>query len=122
MRIPINKQLLDIHRVLSYIKDQVPAIVGHGKLGTSDIHASWREFVARWKSQGNPHLYFVKTDIEHCYDTIKQQKLFEILEKIISKVGVFSWVVNCKVLQEHFQIQTHRSRPTRNIYDRKSLK
>lgn len=84
----MNKQLLDIHRVLSYLKDNNPSLVGHGQLGTSDIHRSWRDFVSQWTAAGKPKLYFVKTDIVNCYDSVCQQKLYNILENILSEVFI----------------------------------
>jgi len=89
MKFPINKQLLGIHRILTYIKDQTPSILGHGKLGTGEIHYVWRDFITTWQSQEKPELYFVKTDIIHCYDTIRQDKLSSILDKLLRMVRIY---------------------------------
>lgn len=34
----------------------------------------------------SPKLYFVKVDVQACFDTIEQDKLLEILKDIISRV------------------------------------
>ena len=41
-----------------------------------------------------PKLYFVKVDVQACFDTIEQSKLLQILRDVLSGVchGAFCWV------------------------------
>ena len=51
-----------------------------------DVYAAWSEYNQRWTDLGRPELYFVKTDIVNCYDTILQKQLYSVLEDIFSQV------------------------------------
>ena len=51
-----------------------------------DVYAAWSEYNQRWTDLGRPELYFVKTDIVNCYDTILQKQLYRVLEDIFSQV------------------------------------
>ena len=90
----MNKQLTDVHLVLTYLKDRNQSLLGYGKLGTDEIHSAWNQFKQNWRGQGQPDLYFVKTDISRCYDSILQPKLFQIMEKIFDEVtlALFVWL------------------------------
>ncbi|XP_052259795.1 LOW QUALITY PROTEIN: telomerase reverse transcriptase-like [Dreissena polymorpha] len=81
----VNQQLKDLHKVLTHLKDRTPRLVGSGKLGMNDIHASWAQYMAIWRQGGARKLYFVKTDISNCYDSIIQEKLVQIMESIIKE-------------------------------------
>ncbi|XP_060597431.1 telomerase reverse transcriptase-like [Ruditapes philippinarum] len=81
----VNKQISDMHCVLTYIKNKNPSRTGYGIMGTDDIYKSWVDFVGKWNSSGSPKLYFVKADICKCYDTICQSKLYAIMEHILTK-------------------------------------
>ena len=61
-------------------------MIGAGKFGMDDVYASWVQYCRHWKELGRPQLYFVKTDIVNCYDTILQEKLFSVLEDVFSQV------------------------------------
>ena len=59
-------------------------------------------------------LYFVKTDITGCYDTIRQEKLYSIVGEILKKVGMNGYpsphrpsLTSSNSFQQVFQI--HRS-------------
>lgn len=41
---------------------------------------------------GRPKLYFVKLDVQACFDSIDQTKLLQILRQIISEVLRFEWL------------------------------
>ncbi|XP_052803622.1 telomerase reverse transcriptase-like isoform X2 [Mya arenaria] len=83
--ISINQQLKDTHCVLSYLKNRNPGIIGHGKFGNDDIYTAWKQFALKWSKSGKPELYFVKTDIAKCYDSMVQTKVYEILEKLLNQ-------------------------------------
>ena len=70
---------------LSY-QNENPSLVGAGKFGMDDIYKSWVQYCKHWKNLGRPKLYFVKTDITNCYDSILQDKLYSILEHVFQQV------------------------------------
>jgi hypothetical protein len=39
-----------------------------------------------------PKFYFVKVDVQACYDTIKQEKLLQIVEALLVEVRIFFWL------------------------------
>lgn len=86
MKLPVNKQLLDIHRIMTFIKDTNLSVVGHGKFGMADVLVAWRNFVQKWREAGKPGLFFAKTDIVNCFDSIQQEKLYDIVKRVIEKV------------------------------------
>jgi len=59
----------DGHRLRSFVSTQ------------SQVHATDSHFSHR------PKLYFVKVDVQACFDTIDQTKLLEILRELISEVS-----------------------------------
>ena len=46
-----------------------------------------------------PPLYFVKVDVQACFDTIDQRKLLEILQRIIREVGSLVFYTNAFKLE-----------------------
>jgi telomerase reverse transcriptase len=44
---------------------------------------------------GSPKLYFVKVDVQACFDSITQDKLLSILHKILSEVSLHGWYGTC---------------------------
>lgn len=84
--LPINKQLMNVLTVLSYLTSCDPSWIGAAKFGTDDIFLDWKEFALNWKKDPERnHLYFVKTDIKACFDGILQEKLLEIIEDFLSQ-------------------------------------
>ncbi|KAL4222367.1 Telomerase reverse transcriptase [Mactra antiquata] len=83
--ISVNKQLSSTHSILSYLKNKNPSIIGHGAFGLDDVYTTLQSYIQKWKCHGKPKLYFVKTDITNCYDSMNQQKLLRILKETLSK-------------------------------------
>ncbi|XP_062590314.1 telomerase reverse transcriptase-like [Saccostrea cucullata] len=84
--LPINKQLMNVLTVLSYLSSCDPSSIGSATFGTDDIFSAWKYYVMDWKRNSNRRpLYFVKTDISSCFDGISQEKLLHILENMLSK-------------------------------------
>ena len=60
-----------------------------------------------------PKLYFVKVDVQACFDTIEQTKLLSILRDLISEVRVitiatdFSWREPYHLCQDTYMIQRY---------------
>ena len=44
-------------------------------------------FSFRSAEQSSPKLYFVKVDVQACFDTIEQSTLLDILKHLVSEVG-----------------------------------
>jgi telomerase reverse transcriptase len=82
--------------------------VGASVFGPNEIYAKLREFKSRlpaacryvtWSKESQIHceeaypfawrcsLYFVKLDVRACFDTIKQDKLLEIIQNILKEAG-----------------------------------
>lgn len=40
-----------------------------------------------YNANGSPKLYFVKVDVRTCFDSIEQEKLLEILQRVLSEVS-----------------------------------
>jgi len=80
----VNWQLLDLQNVLTYERQRRPDVVGASVLSLDDIYAMWKMFVDSRHTRGdNRPLYFVKVDIENCYDSINQKKLYDILTTVL---------------------------------------
>ncbi|XP_047411970.1 telomerase reverse transcriptase [Sciurus carolinensis] len=70
--------------VLNYECAQRPGLLGASVLGMDDIYRVWRAFVLRVRAQRPaPRLYFVKADVTGAYDTIPQDRLVEVIARII---------------------------------------
>ncbi|XP_041366728.1 telomerase reverse transcriptase-like [Gigantopelta aegis] len=82
----INQQLMTLLHVLKFHVNADPSIVGSSLFGLDDTYKAWVKFIAH-RSLNNDHrlLYFVKTDIAGCFDTIRQEKLYSIVSDILKK-------------------------------------
>jgi len=77
-------QLLDLQNVLAYERQRRPEIVGSAVSSLDDIYAAWKRFVDGRCARGDDRpLYFVKVDIESCYDSIDQRKLFDVASSVL---------------------------------------
>lgn len=80
----VNWQLLDLQNVLTYERQQCPSIVGASVFSLDDIYTAWKKFIESRRTRGDDRpLYFVTVDIENCYDSIDQQKLYDILSTVL---------------------------------------
>ncbi|XP_046572024.1 telomerase reverse transcriptase-like [Haliotis rubra] len=83
-KLSINSQLRTCLSILQYHVHQRPELLKSSKFGFQDIYEAFREFaVKRQARQDTRQLYFVKTDINKCYDSIMQQKLYTIVKDIL---------------------------------------
>jgi len=83
-RLAINWQLLDLQKVLTYERQRRPGIVGASVFSLDDIYSAWKSFVDGRRARGDDRpLYFVKVDIENCYDSIDQNKLYDIVKTVV---------------------------------------
>ncbi|KAG6855773.1 hypothetical protein H0H87_010982 [Tephrocybe sp. NHM501043] len=84
----INQILQATFQILTYEKNNQPARLGASVFGPDDFYSKLKSFKTRLprKSDGAlPHLYFVKIDVQACFDTIEQSKLLNILRELISE-------------------------------------
>ncbi|KAF5367406.1 hypothetical protein D9758_003636 [Tetrapyrgos nigripes] len=83
----INQILQAALQILNYEKERQPHLLGASVFGPSDVYAGLKKLKANLpRSNGKlPKLYFVKVDVQACFDTIEQTKLLEILRQLISE-------------------------------------
>lgn len=84
----INQILQAAFNILTYERSNQPHLLGASVLGPDEIHKRLKAFKASLPrdNKGNlPTLYFVKVDVQTCFDTIDQTKLLQILRELISE-------------------------------------
>ncbi|KAG6842358.1 hypothetical protein C0991_010648 [Blastosporella zonata] len=69
----------DVYLKLKHFKSRLPS-KGDGTLWV--IPKVWNKTILMLS---RPHLYFVKVDVQTCFDTIEQSKLLSILRELISE-------------------------------------
>ena len=70
--------------VLKYEYERKPDAFGNGVLGLDQIYPMFLKFVKDLRThKPNASIFFACADIYHCYDTMNQEKLFEIIDEII---------------------------------------
>ena len=84
--ISINHQLKNVQHILVHEKNRNPDVIGSSKFSLDDIYISWKRFVLkRHERKEKRHLYFVKLDIENCYDSIDLCKLYETVKNLVKE-------------------------------------
>ncbi|KAK6376466.1 Telomerase reverse transcriptase [Exophiala oligosperma] len=78
----INTQLSPLFSVLNYERGQDPAPLGSAMFSVADLHSRISKF-QNANSQGSP-LFFVKVDIQSCFDSIPQDQLLVIARRVLS--------------------------------------
>ncbi|GAA5841755.1 hypothetical protein JCM5353_007420 [Sporobolomyces roseus] len=87
---PINKILRGVFDVLTFESKRKPHLVGSLVSNPQEIYAKLKEYKMGLLDSDEagvgklPELYFVKVDVKACFDTIKQDKLLELVEEILS--------------------------------------
>ena len=88
----INSTVTPIYNMLNYERARGPDALGSSLDSVGDIHLrlkSFKEQLLQQQQQHNHHqlppLYFVKLDIQSCFDTIPQQKLIRLIEQLVSE-------------------------------------
>ncbi|XP_013380608.1 telomerase reverse transcriptase [Lingula anatina] len=90
----VKQQLSNVLHVLSYIKNMNPGLVGSSVFGLDDIYAQWRNFVLKRRAaEDTGPLYFVKADIEKCFDTILPEKLYSVVENALNSVKASEFII-----------------------------
>ncbi|KAJ5806303.1 uncharacterized protein N7503_003905 [Penicillium pulvis] len=88
----INSSLAPISSMLSYERKRQPAKLGSSLQYVGDIHLRLRDFKRHLIQQSAgtddnklPKLFFVKLDIQGCFDTIPQKQLLGLIEELVSE-------------------------------------
>lgn len=85
----INQTLRTTFAILTYEKQQQPDLLGASVFSSNEIYQKLKKFKTELlkdtPSGKLPKLYFVKVDVQACFDTIDQTMLLKILHNIISE-------------------------------------
>ncbi|KAI2147442.1 Telomerase reverse transcriptase [Ophidiomyces ophidiicola] len=88
----INMLLAPVFQTLNYEKARRPALLGAAAMGgVGDMHLRLKRFrealLQRNASDGGAErpLYFVKLDVQACFDTIPQKRLLRLVEQLVSE-------------------------------------
>jgi telomerase reverse transcriptase len=120
----INSSITPIHSMLNYERQQAPAKLGSTMLSIGDMHHRLKAFKEQLSSQSSvsqpgqsklPPLYFVKLDIQACFDTIPQKKLLSLIAELVSEDSYH--------MSKHVEFQApipnmHNAKPTRRFVSR----
>jgi telomerase reverse transcriptase len=80
----INRQLEPVFDILNYEKSQQSARLGSALFSVGELHGRLRMFKHSLGSAESQPLYFVKVDVQTCFDTIPQAQLLNLVEDLIS--------------------------------------
>lgn len=88
----INSTILPIYNMLNYERSRDPHILGSALHSLREIHPRLKRFKGYLQQQRGgirtespKPLYFVKLDIQSCFDTIPQHKLIRLVERLVSE-------------------------------------
>ncbi|KAJ5096965.1 Telomere reverse transcriptase [Penicillium angulare] len=88
----INSSLTPIYNMLSYERKRAPEKFGSSLQFVGDIHIRLKDFKKQLIQNASatelhklPQLYFVKLDIQGCFDTIPQKQLLDLIEGLVSE-------------------------------------
>ena len=83
----INTQLKPVYSMLSFEKSRQPSRLGASMFSVGEIHPKLRAFryVLREKGTSNMPLYFAKVDVKSCFDTIPQDEMIRVIERICAR-------------------------------------
>jgi telomerase reverse transcriptase len=91
----VNSNLAPIYNMLSYERERCPEKLGSSLMSVGDMHSRLKEFknhinkhalVSAGPKAGRlPQLFFVKLDIQACFDTIPQKELLCLVEQLVSE-------------------------------------
>jgi telomerase reverse transcriptase len=85
-----NSIMTPVFNMLHYEKDRNPELLGSSMFSVSDMYPRLKAFKDRLmrsesESYQNGMLYFVKLDIQSCFDTIPQERLIPLIESLVSQ-------------------------------------
>ncbi|KAL9603334.1 MAG: hypothetical protein Q9219_001196 [cf. Caloplaca sp. 3 TL-2023] len=82
----INSIVGPVHKMLDLERKQKPGVVGSALFSIGDMYSRLKAFRDCLCSRTGviPQLYFVKVDVQSCFDTIPQQGAVRIMERLAS--------------------------------------
>ncbi|RDD47422.1 Telomerase reverse transcriptase [Trichoplax sp. H2] len=84
--LPINDQLRKIFNILTYEKNKAVYNKSPGIFGFHDIYYQWKNFISNVNPQSHDRKwYFASVDIKNCFDSIRQEKLLSIVDKLLNQ-------------------------------------
>lgn len=91
----INSLVTPIFNALNYERARRPELLGSAILSVGDIHPRLKQFKENLLKQRHsagmtddgqtPRLFFVKLDIQSCFDTIPQRKVVQLIEDLLTE-------------------------------------
>ncbi|KAI5476957.1 telomerase reverse transcriptase [Pseudohyphozyma bogoriensis] len=112
----INRVLRGTFHALTYEKNQPrkTPLLGAAVTGPGDIYTRMKGFKLRLLEgrKSLPELFFVKVDVRACYDTIKQEKLLAIVQKILDN-GDETYRIESHEVVSRVGVQTRRQWPSK---------
>lgn len=116
----INKVMEPVFNMLDYEKKKQPSRIGSALFSVGDIYPKLKAFRLHLQSL-NVHsekFYFVKGDVQSCFDTIPQRTLIELIENITTeheyKIARYSEIKASKAQGGNFKIR-RRCRPVKKF-------
>jgi telomerase reverse transcriptase len=85
-----NSTMTPVFNMLSYEKDRNPDLLGSSMFSVGDMYPRLKNFKDRLMQSDNENnrhaqLYFVKLDIQSCFDTIPQRSLVSLVESLVTE-------------------------------------
>ncbi|OKL61688.1 hypothetical protein UA08_02399 [Talaromyces atroroseus] len=85
-----NSTMTPVFNILSYEKDRNPDLLGSSMFSVGDMYARLKSFKDRLRrpekaNLRHEQLYFVKLDIQSCFDTIPQRSLVSLIESLVTE-------------------------------------
>ncbi|KAE9994719.1 hypothetical protein Vi05172_g10512 [Venturia inaequalis] len=82
----INSAIAPAFQVLNYEKSTHQVELGCSLFSVGDIYPKLKEFSTRQKcaGRGGQPLYFVKVDVQACFDTVPQEHLLQVVTALLS--------------------------------------
>ena len=83
----INFQMKPVHSMLCYEKSKQPDLLGSSLFSVGDIYPRVKSFQSQMlgKESTKRCFYFAKVDVRACFDTIPQQEVIRVIERICSE-------------------------------------
>lgn len=83
----INSVMAPVFNMLDYEKRKQPQLLGSALFSVGEMHLKLKTFRSHLQSRNSlaKPLYFVKLDVQSCFDTIPQQRIVSFIEDIVSE-------------------------------------
>lgn len=83
----INSVMAPVFNMLDYEKNKQPSRVGSALFSVGELYPKLKAFRNQLQldKSGHTRFYFVKADVQSCFDTIPQQRIVRLMENIASE-------------------------------------